>query len=332
MKIIFSFAMALLIASTTSGQQSNASQRELKPSQGKAKPGAGASHYAKSDTRGSKAKKPPPPFKWVNPLPASLDAGLKQGTFSSPSMGVDVGFLILLPAGYERSTRRYPVVYYLHGGRPGNECKSHRLAGVLRTQMKSSAPVIYVFVNGGPVSHYNMPGKPSAQGADVFIKELIPHIDKTYRTIASRSGRALEGFSQGGRGTMRLSLRYPEMFCSAAAGGGGYATEKRISESGGVESTTLKFAEGDNAWDLARRYAADGKQPKVRWMIYVGTKGFNYQNNLEYMDFLSSLGIGFERMVVPGVPHSATGIYEKSAQRIMRFHAANFEEAQAPVQ
>lgn len=326
MKMMFSLVMALLIASTTSGQQSNSSQRELKPSQGKAK--------AKSVTRGSKAKKPPPPFKWVNPLPASLDAGLKHGTFSSPGMGVDVGYLVLLPAGYERSTGRYPVVYYLHGGRPGNECKSHRLAGVLRTQMKSSGmtAVIYVFVNGGPVSHYNMPGKPSAQGADVFIKELIPHIDKTYRTIASRSGRALEGFSQGGRGTMRLSLRYPEMFCSAAAGGGGYATEKRISESGGVESATLKFAEGDNAWDLARRYAAAGTQPKVRWMIYVGTKGFNYQNNLEYMDFLSSLGIGFERVVVPGVPHSATGIYEKSAQRIMRFHSANFEEAQAPFQ
>jgi endo-1,4-beta-xylanase len=64
-------------------------------------------------------------------------------------------------------------------------------------------------------------------------------------------------------------------------------------------------------------------------MIYVGTKGFNYENNLEYMDFLSSLGIEFERLVVAGVPHSATGIYAKAAERIMRFHVRNFEAAQS---
>ena len=34
-------------------------------------------------------------------------------------------------------------------------------------------------------------------GCDVFINELIPHIDSTYRTIAERSGRGIEGFSQG---------------------------------------------------------------------------------------------------------------------------------------
>jgi enterochelin esterase-like enzyme len=34
-------------------------------------------------------------------------------------------------------------------------------------------------------------------GCDVFVKELIPHIDSTYRTIAKRSGRGIEGFSQG---------------------------------------------------------------------------------------------------------------------------------------
>ena len=36
-------------------------------------------------------------------------------------------------------------------------------------------------------------------GCDVFINELIPHIDSTYRTIADRSGRGIEGFSQGAR-------------------------------------------------------------------------------------------------------------------------------------
>ena len=273
-------------------------------------------------------KKKTPKFRWVNPLPPNHDPALKSGTFRSPSMGIDVGFVILLPDGYENSDARYPVVYYLHGGRPGSEAKSHRLAPMIRATQSTAdvPPAIYVFVNGGPVSHYNMPDQPEAQGADVFVNELIPHIDSTYRTIADRSGRALEGFSQGGRGTMRISLRHPELFCSAAAGGGGYETERRISESGGRESENLKFAEGDNTWDLARRYR-DGEFPKLSWMIYVGTKGFNYENNLAYMEFLDSLKIPYQRLVVPGVPHSAVGIYEKEAEAIMRFHAANFAAA-----
>ena len=274
-------------------------------------------------------KKKRPPFKWVNPLPASRVPGLKHRTFQSPSMGLDVGYVILLPAGYERAKIRYPVVYYLHGGRPGSESKSHRLADPIQKLMKSAAiaPAIYVFVNGGPVSHYNMPNDDNAQGASVFINELIPHIDSTYRTIPNRSGRGLEGFSQGGRGTMRLALRHPDVFCSAAAGGGGYETEKRISDSGGFESPNLKFGQGDNSWDLARAYAGRKDGPRVSFMIYVGTKGFNYENNLDYMRFLSELGIDFERLVVPGVPHSAGGIYAKAAERIMRFHASNFNKA-----
>ncbi len=296
---------------------------------------AGGKQVTKANQTGkpktNRGKKARPPFKWVNPLSESSVPGLKHAVFSSASLGNDVGYLILLPSEYQRTQQRYPVVYYLHGGRPGNESKSYRLADSIQKLMESSGmtPAIYVFVNGGPVSHYNMPGDARAQGARVFIEELIPHIDATYRTISDRSGRGLEGFSQGGRGTMRLALRYPDLFCSAAAGGGGYETEKRISDSGGFESPSLRFEKEDNTWDLARAYGGRPTGPSVNWMIYVGSKGFNYENNLDYMRFLSSLGIKFERLVVPGVPHSVTGIYAKAGQRIMRFHIKNFRAAQS---
>jgi S-formylglutathione hydrolase FrmB len=51
-------------------------------------------------------------------------------------------------------------------------------------------------------------------GETTIIQELIPHIDKTYRTIAARHGRAIEGFSMGGRGATRLAIKYPQLFCS----------------------------------------------------------------------------------------------------------------------
>ena len=183
----------------------------------------------------AKPAKKRPPFKWVNKMPKGEFPGLQHKTFTSPSMKIPVGYCIYLPPQYhdaKQSSRRFPVVYYLHGGRPGSETKSVRLVPVIHEQMTAGRvpPMLYVFVNGGPVSHYNMPDRTNAMGEDVFIKELIPHVDRTERTIANRKGRALEGFSQGGRGTTRIMFRHPGLFCSAAPGGAGHATEKIISE------------------------------------------------------------------------------------------------------
>ena len=274
-----------------------------------------------------KTKKKPQPFRWVNELKQNYP-GVQHATFRSPSMKVDVGYCIYLPPQYsapQNGKQRFPVVYYLHGGRPGGETKSVRLAQYLHKHISAGdvAPMIYVFVNGGPVSHYNMPDRKHAMGEDVFVKELIPHIDSTYRTIADRKGRGIEGFSQGGRGTTRIMFKHPQLFCSAAPGGAGHATEKRISEENGRENTNLVFTKGYNTYDLARKYAQH-REPRLRIFIHVGTKGFNYENNLAYMTFLKSLKIPFQKLIVPDVPHSASKIYEKEGLKLMRFHAESF--------
>ena len=71
-----------------------------------------------------------------------------------------------------------------------------------------------VLPNGGVSAFY----KDSHDGRfpieTMFIKEFIPFIDKTYRTVAARKGRCIEGFSMGGCGSTRLAMKYPDMFCS----------------------------------------------------------------------------------------------------------------------
>ena len=272
-------------------------------------------------------KKKPAPFKWVNELKGKLP-GVSHTTFKSPSMNLDVGYCIYLPPGYDAAKnreKRYPTIFYLHGGRPGSEIKSVRLATHIHKHISSSKvpPMIYVFVNGGPVSHYNMPERKNAMGEDVFVKELIPHVDATYRTIGKREGRGLEGFSQGGRGTTRIMFKHPHLFGSAAPGGAGHATEKRISEENGRESETLVFTPGYNTYDLARKFAKMRERPELPILVHVGTKGFNYENNLAYMKFLDSQKIPYQKLIVEGVPHSAVGIYEKRSLEIMQFHAKN---------
>lgn len=289
------------------------------------------SHQHSPDTASSSARRgprsKPAAFRWVNPLQQKIP-NVRHATFRSPSMGREVGYCILLPPAYHsQPDRRFPVVYYLHGGRPGDERKSTRLASYLNQHFESEAvpPMIYVFVNGGPVSHYNLPDREDAMGADVFVKELIPHIDRTYRTVANRSGRGIEGFSQGGRGTTRIMFRHPDLFCSAAPGGAGYATEKRISEDNGRENENLVFQPGDNAYDLAKQFARQPRRLPI--LIHVGTKGFNYENNLAYMQYLNSLSIPYEKLIVPEATHSAAKIYAHSGLKLMQFHARNFADS-----
>lgn len=284
--------------------------------------------FAQSD---EKAKKEVAPFSWVSPLPANLalPAGVRHATFRSPSMGIEVGYYLYLPPGYDSGKDRYPVVYHLHGGRPGSEGKGVKIASYVDAAIRKGTiqPTIYVFPNGGPVSWYDMPEMKNGMGETVFVSELIPHIDATWRTWGSREGRALEGYSQGGRGTTRIIFKHPELFLSVAPGGSGYGPEKHIQENEGYETETLRFLPvGYNTWDLARTYAARPDRPDLRILIWDGTKCFNYEFNLMFSAYLKELGVPHEFLSIPGVPHTATGSYEVKGDDIMRHHQKTFAE------
>lgn len=277
--------------------------------------------------KGGKARKD---FSWVNPIGKGkafegLPEGLQHATFMSPSMKVEVGYCIYLPKAYgENPDQKFPVVFHLHGGRPGSELKSIKLSRFVDAAIQKGAiqPTIYVFPNGGPMSWYNYPQIENGQGEDVFVKELIPHIQETYRTREL----AIEGFSQGGRGTTRIMFRHPELFVSAAPGGSGYSNEKRVQENDGAESESVVFAKGYNTWDLAAEYAKRKDKDKLPILLWVGTKGFNFENNLEYSEYLKTLSIPHDKHVVEGVDHSAARLYAKDGMPLMQFHQKHFSK------
>lgn len=276
-----------------------------------------------------------PPFSWFSPMQnaewakKSLPATVKHAAFKSVSMGVEVGYYIYLPPGYETSAEKYPVVYHLHGGRPGAENKAVRLASYVDAAIQKGTikPTIYVFPNGGPVSWYDMPEMKQGMGESVFVKELVPHIDATYRTWGTREGRALEGYSQGGRGTTRIMFKHPEIFLSVAPGGSGYGPEKHIQENNGYENDSLRFLPiGYNAWDLAKAFAERKERPALNILVWDGTKCFNYEHNKLFSAYLKELGIAHEFLSIPEVPHTATGSYDVKGDDIMRHHQKTFDK------
>lgn len=269
-------------------------------------------------------------FSWYNPvLPdkvvESLPSGLRHGSFVSPSMEEEVGYFIYLPDAYEIAPKRgFPVVFHLHGGRPGDERKSVRISGFIDEAIRAGKiqPTIYVFPNGGPVSWYDYPGLEKGEGARVFVEELIPHLRRSYRTREL----AIEGFSQGGRGTTRIAFRNPDLFVSAAPGGSGYEQEKRVQENDGAESESVVFAPGDNVWDLAEAYAVRPDKERLPLLLWFGTRDFNYPGNLLFSERLVQLGIPHRTLVAEDVEHSAVENYQINGDALMQFHQAAFAQ------
>mgnify|MGYP001180068456 FL=1 len=269
-------------------------------------------------------------FSWENELNDKYiyPSQLKKGSFQSTLMNTSIGYYIYIPDAYqEKPEKRFRTVYYLHGGRPGNEAREAFISHYVHEVFKNTSidPAIYIFVNGGELSHYNS-DELNSYGEDVFIKELIPHIDKVYRTIAKRQGRGLEGFSQGGRAATRYMFKYPDLFGTVSAGGGSYTIEKLIKESQGFEDdprddkeTIYYVGMGNDAWSLAEQHkSSQNVTPKL--MLWSGTEDMNYKSVEEYQSFLEKLKIEHKLLSIEGVDHNSSVFYEKAGTSLAKFH------------
>ncbi len=155
----------------------------------------------------------------------AADAGAGQAVaeglkFRSKILGQDVAYAVYVPPDYATSTRRYPVVYLLHGY-TDNESGWIQFGEVGWAADRAIAageipPMIIVMPDGG-VSFYINDSAGQVRWEDMFVQELIPHIDATYRTRPSREFRGLAGLSMGGWGTLVQAFRHPELFAAGAA-------------------------------------------------------------------------------------------------------------------
>ena len=160
--------------------------------------------------------------RWSNP-PKEVNPLAAHHTYRSAAMDCDVGYTIYLPPSYAAVSLRYPVVYWLPGGgcteEPDSPSIAHGLLEGMDAAIKTGKlpPLIFVLVNGGRYTRYYDSLDGSIMMETTIIRELIPHIDATYRTVATRDGRAIQGGSMGGMGTLKFAFKYPELFGSAVA-------------------------------------------------------------------------------------------------------------------
>ncbi|MGQ0715554.1 MAG: alpha/beta hydrolase [Gemmatimonadaceae bacterium] len=178
--------------------------------------------------------------------PADTTRGRVQvDTVWSNALGIHKQLVIYLPPSYEREpSRRYPVAFYLHGawGAEDNWIRLGHLDRTMDSLVANGLPeMILVLPDGddGWYTTWNALNNTAACRADAkreepaatycvpwphyddyVARELVAHVDSTYRTLARREHRAIAGLSMGGYGAFTLALRYPDVFAAAASHSG----------------------------------------------------------------------------------------------------------------
>jgi enterochelin esterase-like enzyme len=202
--------------------------------------------------------------------------------YYSKSLGGTNTAIVYLPPNYMMNRdKKYPVFYLISGTTDTEEVyyKVGRVNYILDNLLaqKAAKEMIIVLPYGNPTKLLAAPaanGAPQTRfGGDVFSKDLIndlmPYIEKNYRTINNKDHRAIGGFSRGGNQALFNGLSNLDKFsylCSYSS----------------FTSTDIAGVY-DNAEDT-------NKKIRLFW-LGVGTDDFLYGNARDYMEFLDTKGI-----------------------------------------
>ncbi|RYD82479.1 MAG: hypothetical protein EOP84_09335 [Verrucomicrobiaceae bacterium] len=257
---------------------------------------------------------------WVNP-PTPPQPLLQHKTYESAVMKTAVGYQIYLPSGYKESsaTTRYTVIYWLHG-RGGSESRDQFPPAIVDEAIRTKAipPVIVVYVNGGRWSWYTDSPDGKWLAETTIIRELIPHIDATYRTVADRRGRAIQGMSMGGHGALKFAFKYPELFSSVVSFAGSLRPVDQIEgdKERGMIFTTM-FGGSAERYTAEHptallRQNADKVRGRVGIKLYIGTKDREnlVANNRSLHALLEELKIPHDYTEPEGIGHDLRKLSE----------------------
>jgi enterochelin esterase-like enzyme len=251
---------------------------------------------------------------WVDPITNPIP-GTTYHLFPTPIRGQNTfgSYLIYLPIEYDTSNKRYPVIYWLHGGN-GNSREGSWMSERMNEAMRKGVmpKSIVVFVQGLPIGWYNNSKDGTMPVEDVIIRDLIPHIDATYRTINFREARGIEGMSMGGYGSLHLGFKYPELFgvvSSIAPSITTFEMERKEIIAPVFENDTSYFNINSPA-ELAGENA-DYLRKNTNIRLLVGDEDFLFELIGKFHLRLNSLEINHQYSVAKGADHDYREVIEK---------------------
>ncbi len=275
---------------------------------------------------------------------ASAQQGLLKESLKvkSAALGTEVKYNIYFPADYDKSNRRYPVLYLLHGYSDDETGWSQfgevNLIADKAIESGYSTSMIIVMPDAAVTWYINsFDGKTKYE--DFVVKELIPFIDATYRTRAQKRYRAVAGLSMGGYGTLIMATKHPELFAAAAPLSAAVYTDEQViampdgqwnGEFAMLYGTGLKGKDRLNEHFLKNsilNIVATGNVEdlkKVRYYIDCGDDDFLIKGNMALHAAMIDKHIPHEFRVREGA-HNWT-YWRESLPEVMKFVSESFHQ------
>ena len=237
-------------------------------------------------------------------------ASVETVQLHSQLINATLPYNVILPPDYRASSAtRYPVLYLLHG------LFGHYSDWATRTNLADYAAqyrMIMVMPEGNNGWYTDSVSTGTDKYESYIFKELIPDVQKRYRTIEARYGRAVAGLSMGGYGALKFGLKSPDMFAFVGSLSGAVSvatlTEedlknlKSIRDSvftvfGPVGSETRK---ANDIYEIIRGVSA----PRVASLPYIyldcGTEDFLVTANQQFAALLREKKVPHEYRELPG--------------------------------
>jgi hypothetical protein len=154
-----------------------------------------------------------------------LSQEMRSEKFAQNKIGVGPirNMLVYLPAGYDRSNARYPVIYFMPTPFDSYRAPFEKNGAQGLFDRAVQVGVIDKFIlvcvdMTTPVgSSWYVNSPVTGNWEDFVVQELVPFVDKSFRTLASRDSRGIAGDFMGGYGALRFGMTHPEVFGSVYA-------------------------------------------------------------------------------------------------------------------
>lgn len=209
----------------------------------------------------------------------SVPGGIVKGIIETKQLPKPMSYFVYIPPCYiERPNQRYPVLYLLHG-QTYAEDQWIRLGVPTTLDKLITTGVVAPFLIVFPYDYsYLQPTQYHFE--DVFMQELLPEIDSTYRTLPNPAQRSIGGLSRGAAWALHLGINHPDVFGAI-----------------GAHSPVMFYTDGIRL-PITLQNLPVGMAPRL--FLDIGDNDRELQHNLEFKKFLDEHDIPHEWHVSPG--------------------------------
>ncbi|MBN7816116.1 esterase [Algoriphagus pacificus] len=213
--------------------------------------------------------------------------------YSSPTLESNRRMYVYTPPGYDSGNETYPVLYLLHGAGGDEDAwtalgRANHILDNLIAEGKAK-PMLIVMTNGNAWQASTLRNRPGVEAVtretyaqfqgkfeESLVKDVVPYIEKHYRVIKNKDGRALAGLSMGGGHTITASIENPGTF--------GYI---------GVFSSGIFDANADMA-EMEKKFTALENSGVEKYWVGCGVDDFVMDSNKRLLSVLDKTGFEHE--------------------------------------